>query len=323
MEQALRRILAAFSGKRVLVAGDVMLDEYIWGDAWRISPEAPVPVVEVRQRTVLPGGAANAAANVASLGGRTLLLGVIGADWRGEKLRETLAQRGVAADGLVIDSARVTTTKTRIMAHGKHVVRFDEEQKTELAIPLEDELLAWAAKQVPTVDACVLSDYSKGVVSSRFAERFLEMARQAAKPAIVDPKGADFCKFRGATLVKPNLAEARRSCRLDSDSTVPLLEIGRILVERLEGSAVLITCGREGMSLFRGGQSPITIPSVARTVFDVTGAGDTVTGTLALALAAGATAEQAAYLANRAAGIVVGKVGTAAVTQEELLADLA
>jgi rfaE bifunctional protein kinase chain/domain len=318
MDQIPKDLLTAFAGKRVLVAGDVMLDEYVWGEVHRISPEAPVPVVEIRRRTHLPGGAANTAVNVAGLGGQPILAGLIGDDAQGRILREILHQRSVVTPGLLVDPERVTTTKTRIMAQGKHVVRLDEEQPISLSPEQEDRLLAWAAQQMPMAHACILSDYAKGVVSARFARSFLDLARQAGKPTVVDPKDAEVSKFRGATIVKPNVSEARQGCR-PAGAALALAEVGRQLVETLQGSALLITCGAEGMSLFRAGLPPLSIPSVARAVFDVTGAGDTVAGALALALAAGATIEQAAYVANRAAGIVVGKVGTASVTLEELM----
>jgi D-beta-D-heptose 7-phosphate kinase/D-beta-D-heptose 1-phosphate adenosyltransferase len=321
MEPALKEILAAFPGKRVIVVGDVMVDEFIWGNSRRISPEAPVPVVEVRQRTHLPGGAANTAVNVASLGGHVLLGGVVGADAASEKLRAALADRGVPADSLMVDPSRVTTSKTRVMAQGKHVVRVDEERPAPLAAELENQLLTWAAREMPTAHACLLADYAKGVVSTRLARELLDLARQAGKPSIVDPNGTNLMRYRGATVVKPNLQEARRFCRADDDA-LDLEQIGRQLTEAIPGSALLVTCGPEGMALFRAGVPTVTIASAARAVFDVTGAGDTVAGTLALALAAGASLELAAHLANRAAGIVVGKVGTAAVTREELLADL-
>lgn len=320
-DKALLDILNAFPGKCVLIVGDVMLDEYIWGEVQRISPEAPVPVVEVRRRTYAPGGAANTAANVASLGGRALLGGVVGRDDQAERLRQALRQAGVDADGLFVDADRPTTTKTRIVAHSQQVVRVDTEQRMPLPVELEDTLLGWTAKRLSEADACILSDYDKGVVSPRLAERFIRLAREAGRPAVVDPKGTNYAKYRGATVVTPNIREAEQALNYKINGHADLLKVGRQLSTILEGSALLITRGPEGMSLFLNGAEAVHIPAVARNVFDVTGAGDTVVSTLALALAAGATLEQAARLANRAAGIVVGKFGTATVTIEELLAD--
>jgi D-beta-D-heptose 7-phosphate kinase/D-beta-D-heptose 1-phosphate adenosyltransferase len=322
MEQRLQQILASFPGKRILVAGDVMLDEYVWGDVRRISPEAPVPVVEIRRRTHVPGGAGNTAVNILSLGGKAVLGAVVGPDHQAGQLREQLQQRGVDAGGLVVDPGRMTTTKTRIVAHMQQVVRIDAEQRGPAAAAVEDRLLEWARRQVGAVDACVLSDYAKGVVTPRFAQQYIALARQAGRPVVVDPKGTDYAKYRGATVVKPNVHEAERVCKCDIDSDAALDEAGRQLLDLLDGSALLITRGPQGMSLFQAGAPPAHIPSFARDVFDVTGAGDTVAGTLAMALAAKAALPDAALLANRAAGIVVGKLGTATVSAAELSAAL-
>jgi D-glycero-beta-D-manno-heptose-7-phosphate kinase len=314
----LTNLLAAFPARRILVVGDVILDEYLWGEVRRISPEAPVPVVEIRSRTFVPGGAGNAAANVVSLGGKALLGGVAGRDHAVDQLREALARQGVDAGGLVPDSERATTTKTRLIAHGQQVVRMDSEQRTPLPRPVEDALLRWVDSHVPEADACILSDYGKGVISNRVAEHVIRVARQADKPVIVDPKGTNYVKYRGATVVKPNIHEVQRALKEDIEDDSGLLEASRRLVDLLEGAALLITRGPEGMSLFRTGFAPVHIATVARHVFDVTGAGDTVVSTLAMALAAGSALEQAVHLANRAAGIVVGKRGTATVMLDEL-----
>ena len=315
-------LVATLPGRCVLIVGDVMLDEYIWGEVRRISPEAPVPVVEVHRRTFAPGGAANVAANVAGLGGRALLGGVVGQDRQAAQLREALAERGVDPAGLIVDRDRPTTTKTRIVAHSQQVVRVDSEQRTSLRAELENALLGWVEEALDIAGACVLSDYAKGVVSPRLAERFIRLAREAGKPVIVDPKGTDYAKYRGATVVTPNVREAEQALNREINGRADLLEVGQHLLGVLDGSALLITRGGQGMSLFVNGADVVHIPAVARNVFDVTGAGDTVIGTLALALAAGIGLEQAARLANLAAGIVVGKVGTATVTVEELMAEL-
>lgn len=321
-DKSLRNLMAGFPGRRVLILGDVMLDEYIWGDVKRISPEAPVPVVNIQRRTHVPGGAGNTAANVASLDGVALLASVVGRDYQAEELISALNSCGVEADGLVKDPNRLTTTKTRIVAHNQQVVRVDCERTSALSASLEDTLLQWIERQLKEVSACVLSDYAKGVVSVRMAERYIRLARGAGKPVVVDPKGTDYSKYRGATLVKPNLHEAERASKLEITGETSLLEVGQRLSTILEGSALLITRGAEGMTLFRSGSPPVHIPTVARNVYDVTGAGDTVISTLALSLAAGGTLEQAAQLANMAAGIAVGKVGTAMVKREELLAEV-
>jgi rfaE bifunctional protein kinase chain/domain len=321
-DSALRDLVAALAGKRILIAGDVMLDEYIWGDVRRISPEAPVPIVEYRRRTYRPGGAANTAVNITALRGQALLAGVVGDDPLAERLAETLRQEGVTQQALLTDPERPTTTKTRIIAHNQQVVRLDCEQRASLPAALEDALLHWAEQHVSQVDACILCDYAKGVVSARFAQHFIGLARQQGKPVVVDPKGADFARYRGATVLKPNAHEAGLCLRRDITGEAALQEVGRELTRLLPGSALLITRGAEGMALFQDGSPPVHIPTVARAVFDVTGAGDTVVGTLTLALAAGAPLVEAARLANQAAGIVVGKVGTTTVTPDELLGSL-
>jgi rfaE bifunctional protein kinase chain/domain len=320
LEDKLRRIAASFTGRRVLVIGDVMLDEYIWGEVRRISPEAPVPIVAVRRRSSVPGGAGNTAINIASLGGLALLGCVVGRDAQAARLSSTMGGQGLILDGVLVDEERATTTKTRIVAHHQHVVRIDEEQATPLALKLEDQMLRWLEGQIPGVDACVLSDYAKGVVSPRLAQHLIGLAKQAGKPVVVDPKGMDFQKYRGATVVKPNLEEAKAVYRAPSHHEPALADLANNLMEILAGSALLLTRGAEGMSLYQQGSEPLHIPSVAREVFDVTGAGDTVAGTLALALGAGANLVEAAQLANLAAGVVVGKVGTAQATREELFA---
>jgi rfaE bifunctional protein kinase chain/domain len=314
----LQDIVAAFPGKRILVIGDVMLDEFIWGEVRRISPEAPVPVVEARRRTYMPGGAGNAAANVVSLGGQALLGGVVGLDHHATKLSEALQQNGIETMGLVVDESRPTTTKTRIVAHNQQVVRVDCEERVPLPARLEGALLQWAETCIGRADACILSDYDKGVVSTRLATEFMHLARRAGRPVVVDPKGTNFTKYRGATIVTPNIYEAERALDREIDIEGDFLAVGQRLLHFLDGAALLITRGAQGMSLFTKAGPPLHIAANARNVYDVTGAGDTVVSMLALALAANATIEQAIDLANHAAGIVVGKFGTATVSLVEL-----
>jgi D-beta-D-heptose 7-phosphate kinase/D-beta-D-heptose 1-phosphate adenosyltransferase len=320
---SLSDLLAGFPGRRVLVLGDVMLDEYIWGEVKRHSPEAPVVVVEVRHRTFIPGGAANTAANVAALGGRPVLLSVVGRDHAASKLREELARRGTDVGGLCDDPARPTTTKSRIVAQNQQVgARLDVEDRAPLSAAVEDAVLAAVKRHLPQVEACIISDYAKGVVTPRVARELIGLARQASRPVVVDPKGADYRKYRGAAVVKPNLHEAERAAKVEITDPATLSEAAARLIDLLGGSAVLMTRGADGMSLFRPGAEPLHVPAVVRNVFDVTGAGDTVAGTLTMGLAARGPLELAVQLANRAASIVVGKVGTATVTCDELRAEL-
>lgn len=314
----LQEIVAAFPKKTVLIVGDVMLDEYIWGDVQRISPEAPVPVVEIKRHTFAPGGAANVAANVAGLGGRVSLGGVVGTDPQAEQLRDVLRQNGVTVDGLIADRGRATTVKTRIVAHSQHVVRVDAETRDTIASDLEDQVLRWVESHLPTSDVCVISDYAKGVVSPRLARELIVRVRNANIPVIVDPKTNDLTKYRGATVITPNLNETQQAAGIAISDEATLLAACQKLLSLLNGTALLITRGAQGMSLFVNGQLPVHVVAEAREVFDVTGAGDTALVTVALSLAAGASMEEAMRLANKAAGIVVGKVGTATVSVEEL-----
>jgi D-beta-D-heptose 7-phosphate kinase/D-beta-D-heptose 1-phosphate adenosyltransferase len=321
--RGLQDIVTALPGKRVLVIGDVMLDEYIWGEVRRISPEAPVPVVEARRRTYIPGGAANTAANVVSLSGQAMLGGVVGRDHQASRLSEALQVGGIESLGLIVDEDRPTTTKTRIVAHSQQVVRVDSEACTPLAAELEDTLLQWAERCIGRADACILSDYNKGIISARLATDVIRLARQAGRPVVVDPKGTNYSKYRGATVVTPNIYEAQRAIDSEVDDEQGISGVGQRLLDILGGAALLITRGAQGMSLFTKGAPPLHIPANARNVYDVTGAGDTVVSMLALALAADASLEQAVDLANHAAGIVVGKFGTATVSLTELSEHLA
>lgn len=311
-------VLDAFSRQRLLVVGDVMLDENLWGEVRRISPEAPVPVVELQHQTWVPGGAANTAANAVGLGGIALLGGVVGQDEAAVRLRESLRERGVDAEGLVVDPARSTTTKTRVVAHNQQIVRIDREVRSSVLPAAENELLAWAARVMVKVGACVISDYAKGVVSERVARELIALARRSGTPVVVDPKSHDYARYRGATVVTPNLHEAEQAGGMLVRGPGDLEVLGRRLLAELPGSAVLITRGAEGMSLFLPPDGVAHVPAEAHAVFDVTGAGDTATATLAMALAAGAPLALAVRLANRAAGLVVGKVGTVAIALAEL-----
>lgn len=317
----LQDILAQFPGKRVLIVGDVMLDEYLWGEMHRISPEAPVPVVEFRECIYRPGGAANTAVNITSLGGQAILGGVVGEDEQAKILWERLSRCGVKMYELFPDFSRPTTTKTRLIAHSQQVVRIDREERHSLSPEMEDKLLKWIKDRIKKADACLLSDYAKGVLTSRIIEETIQFAQQAHKPLVVDPKGLDYSKYSGATVVTPNLQEAKLVLAHIPNPPQGVWEIGQQLLALLEGSAILITRGSEGMSLFKPGQEEVHIPAVPLHVYDVTGAGDTVAATLTLALAAGATLEWGARLANVAASIVISKVGTATVSLEELRAD--
>jgi D-beta-D-heptose 7-phosphate kinase/D-beta-D-heptose 1-phosphate adenosyltransferase len=299
-----------FSRVRVLVAGDAMLDEYWFGDAARISPEAPVPVVRTRSAEQRAGGAANVALNTAALGAQTVLAAIVGADERGKLLATLLEQRGVRCE-LVRSPTLPTVHKLRVLARNQQLIRVDAEQSLE---PAARELGERFARLVSSVDVVVLSDYAKGTLSR--APELISACRAARVPAFVDPKGTDFKRYRGAFALTPNRAEFEAVVgRCGSEAE--LLSKGKKLREELELEALLVTRGEQGMTLFAGAE-PHTLPTQAREVFDVTGAGDTVIALLAAGVAAGLDLHAAAALANLGAGIVVGKIGVATATRSEL-----
>lgn len=314
-------IVRAMRDRKVVILGDVMLDEFVWGDVTRISPEAPVPVVDIRRESVHLGGAANVLANVVSLGARACVIGVVGNDSAGGRLRASLKAASPLQhdDYLVVDENRPSTTKTRIIAHSQLVVRADREERTPVNGKTEQHLIECLQRAMADADAFVVSDYDKGVVTPRILEQILPAA-YARVPVLVDPKIRNFAAYRPASLITPNHHEALRMTNLEADSDDGLHQAARVIREKLACDAVLITRGDRGIMLLEGDNDPVFVETAAREVYDVTGAGDTVIATLASALAAGATTLEAANLANHAAGIVVGKVGTATVSADELLA---
>ncbi len=315
---AVRGLVSEFGGKRVLVLGDVMLDRFIWGEVDRISPEAPVPVVRVRRETLHLGGAGNVAANLASLGARVSIVGVVGSDAAAEQLEATLSEAGIDAR-LVQDPGRTTTVKTRVIARAQQVVRVDRETDGVVGGGGMDRLAAHTLAALRNVDAVVVSDYDKGVVSPDLLSVVLPAARGLGLPVVVDPKISHFGHYQPVTVLTPNQGEAARAAAVDIRSDEDCLGAARTILERLDTQAVLVTRGERGMLLLERDGAPRFIPAAAREVYDVTGAGDTVVALLALTLAAGASLTDAATLANEAGGIVVGKVGTATVTRQELL----
>jgi D-beta-D-heptose 7-phosphate kinase/D-beta-D-heptose 1-phosphate adenosyltransferase len=314
----LRAILKKFRNAKVLVVGDLILDQYVWGGVSRISPEAPVPVVTVSSETLQLGGAANVSNNIRALGGRVDLCGVIGGDEAGRQFLAVLERQDLGRDGILTDRDRPTTKKTRIVAHSQQLVRFDVERCAGISGVLEARLIRYVAACIRSAKALVVSDYAKGVVTPRLMADLTALAHRYGIPVIVDPKVAHIGRYKGATVLTPNHLEAVQAAGLHGDDEATLLEAGRQLYQRLGCQAVLITRGEHGMSLVEAGGRVTHIPTVARQVFDVTGAGDTVVATLALALAAGASMAQAARIANHAAGIVVGMVGTGTVTAAQL-----
>lgn len=316
--QRLRAYVGRFSSARLLVFGDLMLDHYVWGRVHRISPEAPVPVVDVTSESVLMGGAGNVFLNAASLGASVAVCGVIGQDQAGEALLDMLRAQGAAVDGIVAESGRPTTQKTRVIAHQQQVVRFDREQRTPIAAKTRSALLDYLDARLADTECLIVSDYAKGVISDELMKPLLDAARRRDVTVMVDPKVPNMPCYRGAQVVTPNHVEAGQATGIDIVDDASLGRAGHALLERLEAEAVLVTRGEHGMSLFERAGAPVHIPTVARQVFDVTGAGDTVIATLAAARAVGATLAEAATLANCAAGFVVGIVGTAVITPDAL-----
>lgn len=310
-------LMEKFKKARILVIGDLIMDHFIWGKVRRISPEAPVPVVEVTSESIVLGGSANVVNNIHSLGGHAVVTGVIGSDNDGRRLVEMLKEKGIPAEGIIKDPRRPTTIKTRIIAHSQQMVRFDREKKDRIGPETSAKVINYIKKAVKAADLVVISDYAKGLITQQLVEETNAACQSLGKPVAVDPKVEHFDYYKGVTIVTPNNLEASQASGVDITDDETLHRAGEVLFNRLGCQALLITRGENGMSLFETA-SETHIPTVAKEVFDVSGAGDTVIGTLALALASGANFREAAVLANFAAGVVVGKVGTATLSQEEL-----
>ena len=325
--QDLIQAISRFHKVRILVIGDVIVDQFIWGTVSRISPEAPVPVVNVKREEFLLGGSANVLKNIYSLGGQGSLCGVIGSDTMGEQLTSLVQALPSSLDGL-IKGERPTTVKSRVVAQGQQVVRFDRE---ESGVPEKETLgalIAYLEKNLQDFDAVIISDYSKGMVTESFMIRLHQLRRARISeegrplPLIVDPKPENIHRFVGATVITPNNLEASRMSGMEIHDERQLLAASRYIRDEIDCEAVLVTRGESGMALLQNNDELVTIPTMAKEVYDVTGAGDTVIATLALGLAAGCSMKDAAVLANHAAGIVVGKVGTASVSLDELRSTL-
>jgi D-beta-D-heptose 7-phosphate kinase/D-beta-D-heptose 1-phosphate adenosyltransferase len=307
-------ILRRFKDRRVLVVGDLILDSYLWGKVSRISPEAPVPVVDVQGESFTLGGAANVAQNIVSLGGRATVMGVAGRDRAAETLKELLTDRGI--DFTIVEDKRPTTVKTRVIAHSQQMVRFDQENRDYLSGKSLRGILEALGDAVRACDAVVISDYRKGVITKEVIRSLVEEAG-GKKFVAVDPKVGHFHLYKKVSLITPNLMEASQGAGVEITDGKTLRRAGSALLKKLGLQAVLITRGEEGMSLFHKGQV-VHIPTLTRKVYDVTGAGDTVIASFALSRASGASLEESAVLANHAAGIVVAEVGTASATQEKV-----
>jgi D-beta-D-heptose 7-phosphate kinase / D-beta-D-heptose 1-phosphate adenosyltransferase len=311
-------LLSRFASQHVLVVGDVMLDRYWMGEASRISPEAPVPVIQKQRTVCYPGGAGNVALNVAALGARVTLIGVVGQDHPAAELRRALVEGAVSPDYLLTDPSRITTVKTRVIAGRQQITRIDEEDTHSLAADREQEAIRSLRAQLDGCHCVLVSDYAKGLMSPTFAASLLGSARERGVPVIVDPKGTDVLRYRGATAIKPNRAELSALTGVVIRSHNDALDACQRLHSVLPDVVVLLTEGPEGMTLYLPGREHFQLPTRALEVYDVTGAGDTVLAVAGVAVAGGADYWTAAFLANYAAGVVVGEFGCGKVSVDRL-----
>ena len=311
--------ISKFDQTHLLVIGDLMIDEYVWGEVDRISPEAPVQVVAVKNEDYTLGGAGNVVTNLMAMGASVTVFGVVGEGGNGRLLLDQLDTIGADTRGVVQEPGRHTTKKTRIIAAHQQVLRVDRETKKEISAATSKSIIKTAEKVIPDVDVILISDYGKGLINRSMIKSLVKIAKTHNKTMIADPKGLDFTKYAGVNLLTPNKKEASLASGKEISDARTLTEVGKTLLDNSGIEKLLITCGKDGMVLFEKGRKPYKIDTRAREVYDVSGAGDTVVAVLGLALAAGLSFKKAVSLANTAAGIVVGKVGTAAVTQKELL----
>lgn len=323
----LLELIARFTGKRMLVIGDLMLDEFIWGKVSRISPEAPVPVVHVTGESYYPGGAANVARNLREFTEKTAVVGLTGEDAGGRQLLELLRIAGICTDGVLRDASAKTTLKTRVIARNQQVVRVDREQKSALTAAMRESARAYLESAIGEADGIIVADYGKGFCTQPLADEICRLARRHGKILTVDPHPHTSLVWRGASAIKPNRIEAFSAAGVSPSEPVDpvyrdeaLLEAARRLSALWETETLLVTLGEQGMLLFRDHGHPLHLPARTHEVFDVSGAGDTAIAVFTLGLVAGAQPEEAAELANRASGIAVGKLGTATVTPAELVA---
>lgn len=317
MSKALLKKCDSLKNQEILVIGDLMLDEYHWCEVSRISPEAPVPVCKVNKTTLVPGGASNVAFNIKHLEGRPFIVGTVGEDSSGEKLISIFNRNGIAISGIVKDSEKPTILKSRIIATHQHVARVDREDSSDIRLSTRNRLFSKIEDKIKDCGSVLLSDYLKGTMTKSFLKRVIELANQHNKTVIVDPKGDDYLKYKGASILTPNFSEFKTIIKKNVSKESEIDIEGKRLIKKLNLKALLVTRSEKGMSLITQ-DNKIDIPTMAKEVFDITGAGDTVIATLAQALAAGWSYEDAARVANFAASVVVGKIGTATTTIDEI-----
>ncbi|MCE9582288.1 MAG: D-glycero-beta-D-manno-heptose-7-phosphate kinase [Planctomycetes bacterium] len=315
-------LLRAFGRPRILVAGDLLLDRYLWGKVERISPEGPIPILHVQREEERPGGAANVATNLVALGARAACAGAVGDDAAGKQLLAVMKAAGIDTSAVVTDASKPTPIKTRCIAQSQQMLRVDREKTSALAPKSERELIKRIDKQVAKCDLVVISDYNKGVLTDAVLSAVMKAGKKRGKPVIVGPKGDSYGKYWGCTAVAPNLKELRIATGMPAGTDDEIRQAAESLLSELGCEFVLVTRGDKGMSLFRPGGKPLHVAARPRQVYDVAGAGDTSVATLGLALACGASPEDAVRLANTAGGIAVTKVGVATVTRQEIMEDL-
>lgn len=318
----LRSLMPRLKNARILVIGDVMLDRFIWGTVSRISPEAPVPVVWAKSESFMPGGASNVANNICALGAQAYMCGMIGDDEAGRTVVAELSKNGINSEGMLVDASRPTIQKTRIIAHHQQVVRIDKESDGPLKSRDITRVLSYAKAKIKDIDAIIIEDYGKGLITPRLIKELIILAKRHKKIITVDPKKEHFKAYSGATVIKPNRKEAEDASGIKIKDRPSLNEAGKKLLKLLKAEAVLVTLGEDGMALFEKKKDCVCIPTVAQEVYDVSGAGDTVIGIFTLAKVAGAKMSEAAHIANIAAGVVVGKIGIGACTVSELKSHL-
>ncbi len=314
--QKMIKIISGFKDKRILVLGDLMMDKYIWGNVSRISPEAPIPVVVATNDTSCLGGAGNVGYNLQKLGASPILTGIVGEDKEGEWIRDNVADN----KGIIVNAKRPTTVKTRVIAHHQHVVRVDMEEKGPISSHLAAKIYSFIQKE--KFDALIISDYNKGIITEPLLQKVLSFTQRKKLPVYVDPKVEHFLFFSPVTLITPNHLEAESVVHHACRSDIEVEKVGETILSKILTKYLILKRGEQGLSVFERGKKAMHVPTLAQEVYDVTGAGDTVIAVSSLALLAGASIQEAAMLANIAAGIVVGKLGTATLTSAELIAAL-
>ncbi len=307
--ERISQLFSSIQGKNIAIVGDVMIDKYLWGAVSRISPEAPVPVVEVENETQRLGGAANVANNIQSLGAIPLLVGVVGNDFNGKELQTILEHQQCSSEGIITDSTRPTTIKTRVIAHNQHVVRIDSEEKKDIEADVQKRIMAVLEERIDSLDGIIIEDYNKGVIVKNLITSIIALANKHRKIITIDPKFNNFFEYKNVSVFKPNKKETEEVLGKKLSSDEDVLQAGKMLLEKLAAENILLTRSEKGMSLFERNGTITHIPTQARHVADVSGAGDTVIATLTTLLAAGGSVQEAATIANYAGGIVCGEVG--------------